>query len=108
MNQEVHHQVAGDAEQPTAERAPRRVVELSFNRTGNRLENLLDQIVGVGVLETSAASHALDEGAVDFRKLSPGPFIACVAQADQQAGTRVRRFIHPPGLPSIYNTGGKL
>ena len=52
--QQVDDQVAGDPRQPAPERAPRRVGVITLDGPGDGAEDLLDQVLGVGILKPSS------------------------------------------------------
>ena len=94
VGHEVDDQVAGDLEQPAAERAPVGVGLPAVDRRGDGAEDVLGQVVGVGVLETALPGQAADQRGVDLQEFGPRPPVLGVAEAGQKARPCRRRVAH--------------
>src|SRR5262249_15518606 len=61
---------------------------------GDRLENVLRQVCGVGVLKAALAGEAVNQRRVNLHELLPGRTVPRVPDADEQAGPGVERRGH--------------
>ena len=103
--QEVDDQVAGDPREPRPERAPGGVGVPLLDRGGDRAEDVLREVVRVGLLHPLGAGEAMDQRLVDLHELDPRPLVAGRLEADQQArsggwndgqGILLERFTNGP------------
>src|SRR5262249_54814440 len=84
---QVEELVPRNREQPTAERAARRIIfQLSCGRH-DTAKHFLSQIRRVGVLKLPPTGEGVDHWSVQLHELPPGLVVARIPQANKQTGT---------------------
>ena len=95
--------------QPRPEFRPRRIRLPAINGPRYRRQNLLRQVLGIGVLEPFAQCQPVYDRPVDLRKLMPGFLIGSVHKPNKQTLAGFRRWAHrwSPGF-SLFALESRL
>ena len=90
LAQAINNCVASHCPQSCPKATSLRIVFSVTHLCSNRCQDFLSPIPGVCVLQASATSHSVDDGAIDVGKAQPCITIKWVFHPDQQAGSCVR------------------
>ena len=88
--------------EPAAEAAAGRVEVPALDGPGDRAEDLLAEVVRIGVLEPLAPGQPVDQRLVERHELAPGPGVGRVAELDDQRVSRAVRAARPSDPPSLH------
>jgi len=94
--------------EPGAEPCAAGVVLPAINRFGNRCENLLREIIGIGGLQATADGEPLNDRRVDFREFAPGSSVVAIDEPNEQAGAGFGRRRHGEVRSSKCEVRGKF
>ena len=92
--EEIDDKVPGDPRKPAPKRAPIRVDVVPLDRQGHGAEDVLNDVLGVSLLQPLSTRKPVHQRSVQFGEVGPRLLIGPVAKSYQQALACARRSLH--------------